>query len=298
MASWTPSSIAARHPIVLFFTLALVLSAAIFAVLLAVGLAEDLFVLGTFGPGIAAVITVGVLEDRSQAWRFVKRSVAWRFGGGWWVTVILLPLVVTIVALLLATTTGGPQLNSELWAGLATAIPMMVLLTLFNGIPEEIGWRGLMLPLAQRRQSALLASLNVGFWWGLWHTPLFFVEGSFQATLSEELGLWLGIGFWTLACMIFSIGFTWIFNSTGGSTLSIAVLHGATNTWISWGLLDATPAESVAMFGWFVALWVAVAAVLVMFNGSETLSRSDRKVVSYLDPPEAEDTHTTAAAMS
>ena len=111
-------------------------------------------------------------------------------------------------------------------------------------------------------RSAFLASLNVGFWWGVWHAPLFFVEGSFQDTLGEELGFWLGLGFWTLSTMIFSIGFTWVFNGTGGNTFAVSVLHGAVNTWISWGLADATSSESLAMFAWFTGLWLAVAALL------------------------------------
>lgn len=273
---------ASRHPLVLFYGLALVLSAAIVAVLLAVGLAEDLFVLGTFGPGIAAVVTVGLLDGRSHAWRFVKSSMSWKFGLGWWATAILLPFMVTLLALLLAATTGGPSLDSELWAGLAAAIPLLFMLTLLNGIPEEIGWRGFMLPLAQRDRSALVASLSVGFWWGAWHAPMFFIEGTFQATLSDELGFWLALGFWTLATMVFSIGFTWLFNSVGGSTLAAATLHGATNAWISWGLTDATPSESVVMFAWFVGLWVGVAALLLLVNGARTLTRSDRKIVSYV----------------
>lgn len=282
MASWTPSNVATRHPLVFFYALALLLSAAIVAVLLAVGLAEDLFVLGTFGPGIAAVITVGVLDGRSQAWRFVKSSMKWKFGVGWWTTAILLPLAVTVLALLLATTTGGPSLNSELWSSLAAAIPLLFMLTLLNGIPEEIGWRGFMLPLVQRDRNALVASLSVGFWWGAWHAPMFFIEGTFQATLSAELGFWLALVFWTFATMVFSIGFTWLFNSVGGSTLAAATLHGATNAWISWGLTDATPSESVVMFAWFVGLWVGVAAILLLVNGARTLTRSDRKIVSYV----------------
>ena len=280
--------LANRHPLVIFYVLALILSAGIVAVLLAVGLAENLFVLGTFGPGIAALITVGLRDGRSQAWRFVKRSMNWRFGFVWWAPAILLPLVVSVLALLLATTTGGPSLDSELWSGLASAIPLLLMLTLLNGIPEEIGWRGFMLPMVQRDRSALTASLNVGFWWGVWHAPLFFIEGTFQATLGEELGFWPGLGFWTLSTMVFSIGFTWLFNSVGGSTLAAAVLHGATNTWISWGLTDATASETVAMFAWFVGLWAVVAAILAVVNGTRTLTRSDRKVVTYVQPLEAE----------
>ena len=285
--SRTGPGLAARHPLVLFYSLALVLSAVIVGLLLVADLAE-LFVLGTFGPGIAAVITVGVLDGRSQAWRFVKRSLQWRFGLGWWAVSILLPLVVSVLALLLATTTGGPPLDSELWPGLAASIPLLIMLTLLNGIPEEIAWRGFMLPLAQRDRSAFLASLSVGFWWGLWHAPLFFVEGSFQATLGDELGFWGGLGFWTLSTMVFSIGFTWLFNSTGGSTLAASVLHGAVNTWISWALADATTSESFAMFAWFVGLWAVVAALLLLVNGTNTLSRSGRRVVTYVDRSAAE----------
>jgi membrane protease YdiL (CAAX protease family) len=277
------SRLAARHPLVFFYGLALVLSAVIVAVLLAVDLAEELFVLGTFGPGIAAVITVGALDGRSQAWRFVKRSLKWRFGLGWWAIAILLPLVVSVLALLLATTTGGPSLNSELWSGLAASIPLLLMLTLLNGIPEELGWRGFMLPVAQRDRSAFLASLSVGFWWGMWHAPMFFIEGTFQATLGDELGFWSAIGFWTFATMIFSIGFTWLFNSVGGSTLAAAVLHGATNAWISWGLMDASPSESVAMFAWFVGLWAVVAALLLRVHGAATLTGSDHRIVTYVD---------------
>lgn len=294
MASWSVLRLGTRHPLVFFYALAVMLSAGIVAVLLVVDLAEDLFVLGTFGPGIAAVITVGLLHGRAQAWLFVKSTMRWRFGFGWWVTAVVLPLVVTLLALLLATTTDGPLLDSELWSGLAAAIPLLLMLTLLNGIPEEIGWRGFMLPLAQRDRSALVASLNVGFWWGAWHAPMFFIEGTFQATLSDDLGLWLALGFWTLATMVFSIGFTWVFNSVGGSTLAAAVLHGATNAWIGWGLMDATPSESVVMFAWFVGLWVAVAVLLVRVYGAGTLTRSDRKVVAFVPTPSREHPHTVA----
>jgi len=122
MTSRSGSAFAHRHPLVFFYLLSLVLSAVVIAVLLAVDLAEELFVLGTFGPGIAAVVTVAVVDGRSQAWHFV-RSMRWRFGLGWWAVAVLLPLAVVGAALLLATFTGGPSLSSELWPGLVSAIP-------------------------------------------------------------------------------------------------------------------------------------------------------------------------------
>ena len=120
--------------------------------------------------------------------------------------------------------------------------------------------------------------------------PLFFVDGSFQATLRDELGFGLGLGFWTLSTIVFSIGFTWLFNSTRGNSLAASVLHGAVNTWISWGLADANSLESLAMFAWFVGLWVAVAAFLVLVNGSKTLTSSGRRIIGYVDRSAAADT--------
>lgn len=35
-------------------------------------------------------------------------------------------------------------------------------------------------------------------------------------------------------------------------------------------------------FAWFVGLWVGVAALLLLVNGARTLTRSDRKIVSYV----------------
>jgi membrane protease YdiL (CAAX protease family) len=63
------------------------------------------------------------------------------------------------------------------------ARPLLVLLlpvialqvALLRPLSEELGWRGYALDALQARWSALASSLVVGFFWSMWHVPLFFI---------------------------------------------------------------------------------------------------------------------------
>ena len=50
--------------------------------------------------------------------------------------------------------------------------------TLLSGpLGEELGWRGFALLELQKKYPPLLASIIIGFWWGLWHLPIWFTTG-------------------------------------------------------------------------------------------------------------------------
>lgn len=42
---------------------------------------------------------------------------------------------------------------------------------------EEIGWRGFAQIELQKKHSPLKASIILGFWWGIWHLPIWFTTG-------------------------------------------------------------------------------------------------------------------------
>ena len=42
---------------------------------------------------------------------------------------------------------------------------------------EEIGWRGFAQIELQKKDSPLKASIILGFWWGIWHLPIWFTTG-------------------------------------------------------------------------------------------------------------------------
>lgn len=42
---------------------------------------------------------------------------------------------------------------------------------------EELGWRGFALLELQKKYSPLIASIIIGFWWGMWHVPIWLTTG-------------------------------------------------------------------------------------------------------------------------
>ncbi|MBM7678911.1 membrane protease YdiL (CAAX protease family) [Gracilibacillus alcaliphilus] len=42
---------------------------------------------------------------------------------------------------------------------------------------EELGWRGFAQIELQKKHSSLMASIIIGFWWGMWHLPIWFTTG-------------------------------------------------------------------------------------------------------------------------
>jgi hypothetical protein len=90
----------------------------------------------------------------------------------------------------------------------------------FYGFGEETGWRGFALPRLQQTHSALVASLVLSVFWALWHVPLFL---SLPNLMNMGIGGMIG---WVLFIVTGSILLTWMYNSTRGSILILAVFHG------------------------------------------------------------------------
>lgn len=98
------------------------------------------------------------------------------------------------------------------------SLPLLLLvLSLTDGLGEELAWQGFALP----RHIALVASLILGVLWAVWHLPLLWTEG---VTLYQQ-PLWLLLADVTAE----SILFTWVFLHTRGSVLLAILLHASTN---------------------------------------------------------------------
>ena len=95
---------------------------------------------------------------------------------------------------------------------------------------EELGWRGYVLDRLQEKRSALVSSLILGVVWSLWHLPLFFVQGSYQAGLGVGT---LGVG----------TGYTHVTASTthglrrgkGVGTGTVSVIYNSSTTIVGTG---------------------------------------------------------------
>lgn len=149
----------------------------------------------------------------------------------------------------------------------------------WGGGQEELGWRGFMLPVIQEKYSALASSLVIGIAWALWHLPLFLnanlEHGSWA--LSQQL-------IWVVTILAGSVLWTWMYNSTGGSVLVVAVFHAGIN---AMGIYHPADLDILAPGGvpdpWLnlpaevtgsVPL-IAVAILVVLFYGATRLSKHE-----------------------
>jgi membrane protease YdiL (CAAX protease family) len=128
---------------------------------------------------------------------------------------------------------------------------------------EELGWRGYLLDRFQEKRSALMASLIIGLAWALWHLPLFFVGGTYQASL--------GIGtqaFWLfmLGVVPLSFVFTWVYNNTQRSILVAFLLHAMVN--FTGELFDISPRANTIS----TLLWVIAALGITLFWGAKSFT--------------------------
>jgi membrane protease YdiL (CAAX protease family) len=162
----------------------------------------------------------------------------WRARLGWIAFLLLgIPAIYAAGALL-----GGKP------AGLTTPLPALsaIAFMLVLGPVEELGWRGVALPLLQRRMAPVWAGLVLGVIWGLWHLPAFFVGGTPQSG-------W-GFGAFFAGAVAVSVILTAFFNRSGGSLLWAALFHFQLNNPL-WP--DAQPHDTILfVVAAFVVIWV------------------------------------------
>ena len=127
------------------------------------------------------------------------------------------------------------------WMPLPTGIELvgLIILTFLYtfffgaGTNEEPGWRGFALPKMQLKYSPLVASIILGLIWGLWHAPIYIPQYDSAFQFIRFL----------LNTIKIAIILTWLYNRTGGSVLSTALLHTIGN--ITFEFIPATLASEI-----------------------------------------------------
>lgn len=131
-----------------------------------------------------------------------------------------------------------------------------MVLTAIKGPIEEFGWRGLALPLLQRKFAPIWAGLMLGVIWGLWHLPAFLLSGTPQSA-------WSFTPFFAGSVAV-SVIVTALFNKSHGSILLPAAFHFQLNNPL-WP--DAQPYD--------MYVFVAVAVLVVWFNRNVMFNRDN-----------------------
>ena len=110
--------------------------------------------------------------------------------------------------------------------------PLILLISIFAGGLEEIGWRGVLFDEMKGKYSIIMLTLIIGILWALWHLPLFFIKE--LAFSNKNFLLYL------LSTIMFSGFLSFLIIKTKSIALAV-LMHASINTAANYG--DILPAN-------------------------------------------------------
>ena len=216
-------------------------------------------VLAAFGPGLGAVYSLWTLGDRRAVRNYLRGVFDLRIG---W-SACLAP------AILIGGSTCAAWLLPELWGaqhlefrfGLLMSPLNLLIIALFAGSQEELGWRGYILDPLEERLGPFFGGLVLGLIWAAWHLPLFLIPSSGLDAVPPLAFVLLTTGY--------SWFFSWIRQASGQRTFSGIYAHACINVFGS-----LFPIGSQARY-W---LWVSFAFVIGLVTISARSFRRSREI--------------------
>jgi len=222
-----------------------------------------------WGPFVSAILLTFWYKKGRGVIGLLKKGVDYGFAKVWWIpTILLCPII--IGGALLTAILAGESIPELYWISSPFLIVVNFVVILLTGGPlqEEFGWRGYALPRLQSRFNALVSSIILGFMWGLWHLPYFFI--------ATEITYAYGIIPQIFTAILLSILLTWLFNNTGGSILVSLIFHNMFN--LSNDMFPALKTQVGSPF--FLIFFIAAVIAVVAIWGRKRLVREPKKRVN------------------
>jgi membrane protease YdiL (CAAX protease family) len=187
--------------------------------------------IGGSAPSWVGVLMVLSTYDKAKRRDYFRRCISFKqIKLPYWAFIIFVfPLMyMLIISLNVLTGDALPGMtNLKAFIAQPWIIPLALFMSFLSGPwSEEFGWRGYSLDPLLKRFGILRGSVILGFIWGIWHLPLFFMPQTWHGQMGFKFA-----GFWTF--MIYSIGLammmTWVYLKTNRSILSGFMMHLANN---------------------------------------------------------------------
>jgi len=228
---------------------------------------NPLYILAVYSPAFAGIFLVWRHYGLKGLGSFFRRLTLWHMPRSWWVFLLLgIPAIKYLGAALNGTISEFPF---SPWVLVLPAIAHYF----FLGPLEEFGWRGVALPLLQRKMAPIWAGLIVGIIVAIWHIPGFLLGGG------VVYGSWDIVPFFAGVVAVYVI-LTPMFNSARGSLLIAYLYHFQMMNPI---IPDGQPWENYIF---------AIAAVVIVILNRRTMFKKGTSVTEVLMPEhESENTY-------
>jgi membrane protease YdiL (CAAX protease family) len=260
-----------RHPILSFVVLAYTFSWFLWI------LNPSPFVvwLGGFGPALAAIVLIALMEGQEGLRHLLTQVFVWRVNPFLYLFVLTLPLAGVLAVIVLYALSGDTVSRFQVlvnWlSSIRHHIGILALTITFGGfvvVGEELGWRGFVLPKLQTRHTDLVASLIVGLVWGLWHIPNLW---PFQPNREPA-----DLLFFMADIIVISIIYTWLYARSHESLFLICLFHASYDTMVMYA--SATIPFLRATRGYELLVILLTAGVIVLCNGWKHFTHTSNTV--------------------
>ncbi|RSK27201.1 CPBP family intramembrane metalloprotease [Bacillus sp. HMF5848] len=195
-----------------------------------------LFLVGGFGPTISPFLSIVFTKSDGNFREYFSRLFQWKLHPIWYFIIFTLPVVVTFSiyqTLRIFDSTANTQLQP--WY---MFFPLLLSMIFLGGL-EELGWRGVALPVLLQKYNVWTTNVILAIVWAVWHLPLFFLNGTSQ----NEANFWL----FGLSVYGFTTILTWLYRETN-SILVCVLLHAAINASFGMGYITLQTNLEMAVY--------------------------------------------------
>ncbi len=177
-------------------------------------------IIAAFGPAAGAFFSLRTLNGKGAVKQYVKSFLNLKFGWKVWAGIFLVLCTTTAAAWYIPELFGQPRLPMLL-PGIYVFPVYWLMMVFLGGGQEEIGWRGYILPLLEKRFGTWTGSTILGLIWAVWHIPLWFIPGTSQTYMHFAGFIMLTLGY--------SYFYSWVMKASGGRPLAGLIAHGTAN---------------------------------------------------------------------
>lgn len=177
------------------------------------------------------------------------------------VVVCIQVLLAIVVIVIMASKSDG--INSSFTISSFGMLLYIFFTNIFAGpLGEELGWRGFALNELQKKYSPLRSSVILGFWWGIWHLPVWLTTGFIGVNLIKY------IVFFMMAIISISIVITAFYNLNKNLLIPI-IIHQLFNF-----LMAIINGNVIELIKYYAILYSIVAIILMVLNPKKALYRN------------------------